>query len=84
MRQPAFNPRTRTLMTTIILAHSRPPSREWLNVAFAKWEAGAQAAPCTEEQKGKEYGLATDCRCRGCFERSCFAFFARARAEGIT
>jgi hypothetical protein len=47
----------------------------WIERAYQKWEVGAQPEPCEEELRGKEPGLATDCRCRGCIERQCMAMF---------
>jgi len=49
----------------------------WIERAYTKWENDFLPEPCIEEIKGKERGLATDCKCRGCMERNCFAMFER-------
>lgn len=82
MTNTPLHPRTKRFVLDIIEANTRRP-RAWIDVALAKWEAGSQPEPCTEEMKGKGYGLATDCKCRGCFERGCLAYFSQVRSRGI-
>lgn len=51
--------------------------------AMRKWEEGGQPVPCTEELKGKPFGVESSgsfaCQCLGCVERRCFSYFARLR-----
>jgi hypothetical protein len=53
------------------------------DTALRKWEAGAAPAPCTEELRGKPYGIESSgshpCPCIGCIERRCFFYFHKVR-----
>lgn len=74
-----FPPEIRTMLARAM--YKRGMAWAFIDVAIRKWEAGQgmQDAKCTEEAKGKEYGLETGCKCEGCSLRSCFAFLDQAK-----
>lgn len=56
-------------------------NQSFIDTTLSKWEAGYTITEtrCTEESKGKEYGLESECKCWGCSERRCFTFFDQVR-----